>query len=220
MRVRLLALAQAGGPADARWLTPEEAARAQAMRSPARRQQYLAGHWQARLLAAELAGDAPRDWRWHQEGGAPQLQGRDGARLQVSISHSGDRLAIAVAAHAIGVDLELPRRPRDWVAIAGFALAPEEARAVAAAEDAADIFHRYWTLKEAEGKRAGIGLLPARSRRLLALPSGQGEAEAWQWRLAGGAYLALAGQSGQAPPVDGLAPGTAVEGWRYRPMAD
>lgn len=218
MHLRLLAAADAPGlPDDTGWLTPAEAERAQAMQSAARRAQFLAGHWQARRLAADAFGGEAGDWHWQAGQGAPRLRHAGGRLLHVSLSHSGDWLAVAVAESPVGVDVEHPRRERDWLALAGFALAREEADAIAAAGDVTAAFHRYWTLKEAEGKRCGLGLLPGRSRSLVARPAEPALAEAWQWDLGGGLHLAMAGAPAGSPQAEGLPAGRRPTAYRYLP---
>lgn len=220
MHLRLLAAADAPGPPDdAGWLTPAETERAQAMQSAARRAQFLAGHWQARRLAADAFGGEAGDWRWQAGQGAPRLRHAGGRLLHVSLSHSGDWLAVAVAESPVGVDVEHPRRERDWLALAGFALAREEADAIAAAGDVAAAFHRYWTLKEAEGKRCGLGLLPGRSRSLVARPADATQAEAWLWELGGGLHLAIAGARGASPRAEGVSADRPPAAYRYLSVA-
>ena len=205
-RLHLLPVAVAAAEAGAQgqdWLTDAERQRLQAITSPSRRDTFLAGHWQARVLAAQwlqldvgrIALDAHAD-------GRPLLRvDGDAAPLQVSLSHSGNWLALALADAPVGVDVELPRRVRDWNALARFVFSPEECERVEAADPAmrADVFHALWTLKEAHGKRSGAGLQPRAARALTARPAAPAFAEAFGWRFGNGA-LALA-----------LTPGTRLE---------
>ena len=160
-------------PPDAEdgWLTPAEKARLTGIQAPLRRRQYLAGHWLARALAARAFGGEPPQWRWDDQAGPrPQLL-RDGFRAWATLSHSGEHLAAAVAAQPIGLDLELPRRPRDVMALAHYLFAPDEvARLLETGEgpDRDRLFYVFWALKEARGKRGGEGLQATQARRVSA----------------------------------------------------
>jgi 4'-phosphopantetheinyl transferase len=81
--------------------------------------------------------------------GRPRLPGRD---LAVSISHSGDRVLVALTGGpAVGVDVE------QYAAIALDELAGQVLGAGEAAATAPEFF-RYWTRKEAVVKATGDGL--------------------------------------------------------------
>ena len=200
------------------WLSDDEANRLQAMTSPVRRRSFLAGHWQARELAADwLQVEARRIALHRHDDGRPRLV-VDGAPspLSLSLSHSGDWLAIALATVPVGIDVELPRRPRDLDALARFTFSPEEVERLRGVPDAerAQAFHVAWTLKEARGKRIGEGLLPGRSRRVTALPSDANEADAMSWTLADGA-LAIAIDPGSELVLQGMGALGHPAYWRY-----
>lgn len=205
------------------WLGMDEAARLQAMTAEVRRRSFLAGHWQARLLAAEwLQVESRRLGLQRHDDGRPRLM-VDGAPspLSLSISHSGDWLAIALATVPVGIDVELPRRPRDLRALARFTFSPEEVARLDALGDAGygAGFHQIWALKEARGKRLGEGLLPGRSRRVTASPSDTAHADAMTWSLDGGA-LAIAIDAGTDLALQGMDMLGDAACWRYRTAVD
>lgn len=188
------------------WLTDEEKSRLQAMSSPARRHSFLAGHWLARRLAADwLLVDMARIALHRHDDGRPCLL-VDGAPspVSLSLSHSGDWVAVALATMPVGIDVEVSRRERDFVALARFAFSPGEAERLLRMDQAqrAGAFRVLWTLKEARGKRSGEGLLPARARRVTALPSDASAAEAMSWSFQDGA-LALAIDAGTEIGIEG-----------------
>ncbi|GHB94335.1 4'-phosphopantetheinyl transferase family protein [Thermomonas carbonis] len=201
------------------WLSDDEAKRLQAMTADVRRRSFLAGHWQARVLAADLLLiDSRRIALYRYDDGRPQLR-VDGqpSLLSLSISHSGDWLAIALATVPVGVDVELPRRTRDLRALARFTFSPEEAAGLDRLDDTdySLAFHRLWTLKEARGKRSGTGLLPGESRRVTSLPSNVDDAEATSWILGDGA-LSVAIAPGMQIEIDGGEGLHTPAHWRYR----
>lgn len=226
-RIGLLAVADAAAEADAQglgWLTDAEHRRLQAITAPARRASFLAGHWQARKRAGQWLGLAPDRIEWAVDAqGRPRLRlAGEALPLHVSLSHSGDWLALALAEVPVGIDLEVPRRERDWDALARFVFAPEECRRMqAATSDAAraGVFHQLWALKEAHAKRSGAGLGARVARTVCAHPAQTAEAEAWSWPCGDGA-LALAAVPGLQWALEGAGPGLgAAVGWHYAPAS-
>jgi 4'-phosphopantetheinyl transferase len=86
---------------------------------------------------------------------------------EVSLSHSGGTVVVAMArVGALGIDIE-QHRPRDFSALAAQAFGPEEQAEVAAHGE--DAFYRIWTSREAMSKATGEGLaLAANGRDLVA----------------------------------------------------
>lgn len=199
------------------WLTDAERQRLQALTAPARRDSFLAGHWQARWQAAQwLQLDVARIALDTHADGRPLLCiDGDAAPLQLSLSHSSDWLALALADVPVGVDIELPQRVRDWQALARFVFAPDELQRLQDADAAGccDVFHALWTLKEARGKRSGEGLRPRSAQQVSARPSAAVDAEAWSWAFGSGA-VALALEAGAVLEIAG-ATLAAPAYWRY-----
>lgn len=201
------------------WCTEAESERARGFGAEHRRRQYLAGHWLARRLAAERFGGQAAQWQWQTTAtGAPSLQHPALAdAVSVSVSHSGDAIAAAVASRPIGLDLEFPRRPRPLRELAAFAFSPEENAALGVLPEAAygEHFYALWSLKEAQGKRSGRGLLPGLARRITSRRCGLAEAEALLWPLPAQGSLALAAWPGCRIDVQGLAGDAQATPWRY-----
>lgn len=219
-RLQVLPVAAAAAEAVAQgtdWLTATEQRRLRAITRDARRQAFLAGHWQARRAAAAwLQLDAHRIALETHPDGRPRLcvDGVDAA-LQLSLSHSGGWLAVAMADAPVGVDIELPQREREWEVLARFVFSPEELRRLRDGDAAARarLFHAFWTLKEARGKRSGEGLRPKAARAVTATACAPGHAEAFSWPFGDGA-LAVALTPGMALTVDDAALGAPAH-WRY-----
>lgn len=141
---------------DLSWLGPEELNRYRAITAKRRRIQFLSGrHFARECLATQTGGH----WRSYvlsaPDNGPPQLLQSPACathkNLHISLSHSGDYLACALATHPIGVDIECSAVTRDWQAMSPFVLRKDEQASVKAlADDArrAQFFAR-WTLKEA-----------------------------------------------------------------------
>jgi phosphopantetheinyl transferase len=143
------------------WLSESEWQRLVELRNPGRRAQFLAGHWLARVLLVRALGGAPMHWRLRErKSQAPEVQGQGNA-LKISISHTQDWIAAAVATVPIGIDLE--QRPRHLDA----AIEPlllNEGEAPGSIET--DALLQRWVAKEAWLKRHGESALPARLMQL------------------------------------------------------
>ena len=94
-------------PSDTeRWLSSSEQARLARLRIAGRRQQYLAGHWLARCLLSQGSGIAATDCVLEERRDLPPAPPDHLRDWQLSLSHSGDWLACAIARAPIGIDIE------------------------------------------------------------------------------------------------------------------
>jgi 4'-phosphopantetheinyl transferase len=149
-------------------LSPAEQERASGYHREQDRRRFVTGGWLLRTAAAAFLGvhpaavpvvrSCPQCDRPH---GKPRIsRGSPPAELHVSVSHSGDRVAVALStAGPVGVDVEaVPTGPPEE--LARRALSPAEraylADLPAHAQNAA--FARLWVCKEAALKAAGHGL--------------------------------------------------------------
>lgn len=175
------------------WLSPEEQSRLARISASSRRDQFIAGRWFARQIIAAAYGGDPLAWSLSApDSGPPLASGPAPGAVHLSLSHSADRVACAVAASPLGLDLELPRRVRDFLALADAMCSPDERARLHAAEpaDRAAMFYQCWTLKEAWLKSRGEDMSPGRMAQIhtSAAPSGS----AAQGRLWCGPGLTLA----------------------------
>ncbi|MFV8603719.1 thioesterase domain-containing protein [Ralstonia pseudosolanacearum] len=147
------------------------------------RERYLAAHWAKRRVLGALLAAAPRSLRFGAEaGGKPYLIGE---ALHFSLSHSGDRVAVAVCRHApVGVDIEQARGIACHASAARI-MHPLD-RIAPQCETPEDRFLAAWSLKEAVAKCTGTGLaLPFDSLRLAFAGNGRygchlGTQAAWE----------------------------------------
>src|SRR6516225_4521118 len=140
-------------------------------RRDADRERFLAGCALAKMVIADSTGQRPGDVSFDRTcrqcgkpHGRPAIKG---GRLELSIAHSGDLVAVAVATAPVGVDVEqLEGRTRplggdgDPDALARLTLADTERAALAAVPPPgrARAFLVAWTRKEAVTKASGDGL--------------------------------------------------------------
>ncbi len=155
------------GPAELRCLDEEERGRAGRFVRDADRTTYLAAHVALRHVLGRRLAVAPEALAFAREPcpdcaephGRPRLAGAPPDAPHFSLSHSGDRVLIGVAAAPVGVDVEaLPEA--DSVAVLAPSLHPAEQAELAEVRpaDRPGAFARLWTRKEAYLKGLGIGL--------------------------------------------------------------
>jgi 4'-phosphopantetheinyl transferase len=142
------------------WLSNSEQERLASIRSDARRTEYLAGHWLTRVLLARAFGSTPAQWRLLERKSQPPLV-QDQDALRVSITHTRDWIAAAVATIPIGIDLE--QRPRKLDASIEALL--RNADEAAGSLDL-DAMLQRWVVKEAWIKRNAESALPVRLKQL------------------------------------------------------
>lgn len=88
--------------------------------------------------------------------------------LHLSLAHSADLLAVALADQPIGIDLEVPRKPRALDGLMNIACTTEERARILQLPQAAQqrAFDAIWTLKEAWFKREATGIDLSKISRL------------------------------------------------------
>jgi 4'-phosphopantetheinyl transferase len=139
-----------GGAGDAlRCLTEHEREQASRFRDPADRERFALSRGALRSILARCMGREP----WSIElirtpDGKPHLPPPCG--LHFNVSHSHERVLIAVATDPVGVDVEYRRRPVDAAAL--------HSRFFAADRAGPEHFFDLWVRREALLKATGIGL--------------------------------------------------------------
>ncbi|MBG0829077.1 4'-phosphopantetheinyl transferase superfamily protein [Planomonospora sp. ID67723] len=147
-------------------LSEAELERAARFRRDPDRRRFLTGSWLLRVVTAAQLGIRPEDvdverkcsdcTRHH---GKPHIR-TQGPPLHVSVSHSGNRVAVALTAEGpLGVDVEaVPSTPVDD--LVRCALSEDERRALEVLPESEryEAFARVWVRKEAALKATGHGL--------------------------------------------------------------
>lgn len=137
-------------------LSQDEDLRVQAIASVGRRQQFLAGRWLARTMLCDALGGAPTDWRITADAlTKPQVLDHP---VHISIAHSGGFVACAMAAVAVGIDVERVNNRRSVSDMAQLVCSDAEQLALRALppDAASHAFHCMWTRKEARLKQRGL----------------------------------------------------------------
>nr|WP_052745847.1 4'-phosphopantetheinyl transferase superfamily protein [Allosalinactinospora lopnorensis] len=189
--------------ADPAWASPalldlldeRERERHARFRFEADRNRYAVAHALARLVCAREAGCAPDEvaFSLHCRGCARKPGGRsephgkprpDGPAhgLEISLSHSGDRVALALTRGvAVGTDVERVSAERDIEGIIEYALTGAERAALESLPPEAHVngFFGYWARKEALLKATGDGLSAGLSSISVNGPHEPAELHAW-----------------------------------------
>lgn len=163
----------------------DERQRADAIASLTRRRQFLAGRWLAKVLLHSATGLPPVEWRISADAQAkPHVLGSD--QLHLSISHSGDYVACALAGEAVGIDLESRHRLRPVHDMALWACSTQEQRALreVSLEQAQIPFNRMWTRKEARLKQRGLPFDLAALQATETIPVDDATADVGTWCFA------------------------------------
>jgi 4'-phosphopantetheinyl transferase len=162
-------------------------------RRDADRERFLAGCALAKMAIADYSGQRPADVSFDRTcrncgrpHGKPAIRG---GRLELSVAHSGDLVAVAVATAPVGVDVEqLEGRTRplgdgdpDALARVVLAAAEREALATVPAPGRARAFLVAWTRKEAVTKAKGDGLRAAFRDVVVAADHGTPRLVAWPY---------------------------------------
>lgn len=170
-------------PNQARWLHPLELARWQRLRSPMRRQQWLAGRWWLKYLLLKRwnLGAAPRDLLIVSHdarnlGVAPQVY-VDGARLPVamSLSHCDEYVAVAINTGqpgSCGIDV-VAATATNASALRPWFVAEE---IPADSDEYSSQLHVAWAAKEAAFKT--LAGEPFRPGKIILRPAAN---SLWQW---------------------------------------
>lgn len=143
-------------------LSPDERARCDAMKVERAAHLRRAAHLLKREVVGARLNLPPEALKFADGDSAPRLLApHDGQRL--SLSHSGDAIAVAVADTPVGIDIEQIARGEDAIRLAARYFAADEASAISASPDAAFEFAWRWTAKEALLKARGMSLTDALS---------------------------------------------------------
>ncbi len=176
----LLAERQAAD-AEGQCLSLDESLRVQAINSAARRRQFLAGRWLAKTMLCETLGGTPAAWRISADPRTkPRVLDHD---VQISIAHSGDYVACAIADEAVGIDLERTNVRRRVIDMAQWVCSTEEQLSLSGLQgDVLQLqFNRLWTRKEARLKQHGQPFDLAALRAIQAMPVEKVGADGGTW---------------------------------------
>jgi 4'-phosphopantetheinyl transferase len=165
VHVWLTSLGWLSGQAEAlaQILSDDERQKADRFHFPADRQCHIIGRALVRIFLAHLLERQPADFRFrYNEFGKPYLADNPDERdLHFNISHSGDFIAIALAARRhIGIDVECIREDLALEQLVLRFFSPREQAdwGTLPAHQKRDAFFRCWTRKEAYIKARGMGL--------------------------------------------------------------
>ncbi len=159
------------------WLHASERERFAALKAPARRRQYLAGHWLARELLARTHGGDASDWALEERRDRPPAVRPPSLHaaatqppIQLGLAHSGDWIAAAFSRQPFGIDLEQRGRKLSRDTFLPLLLNPGEP------DDPIDdeALLARWVAKEAWIKREQASAMPEQLRALRLHPDPDG----------------------------------------------
>lgn len=138
-------------------LNAEETARAEKFHKPADARNFVLSRALLRRVLADCLDSHPAAIRFmRNKQGKPFLKDRE---LEFNVSHSRDRLLIAVSAgRAVGIDIEFRREGINMDSIVRRWFAPAEQQAFQTSENKIEVFFDVWSKKEAYVKALGEGI--------------------------------------------------------------
>jgi 4'-phosphopantetheinyl transferase len=156
------------------------------------RRSYLAAHAGARLMLGRTLDRSPDELRFSSITNHKPTLLANTEQIDFSLSHARGIVAVAVARMPIGVDVEPLHEIEHLNSMCDLVLAAEEQAILrkTPGEFRSRLFLRYWTLKEALLKAAGLGFAVSPNTividagpapAVLAVPAALGSAA--QWRL-------------------------------------
>lgn len=146
------------------FLSNTEQERLATLHHPQQAQDYQFSRQLLRTILANLLNCSATDIQYQIHAkGKPSLEQNvfKSNTIEFNMSHSGSWLAVAVAIHPVGVDLEIASsRPRPWLKLAERFFTATETLWLQNQPDAehANLFLQMWTQKEATLKAVGCGL--------------------------------------------------------------
>lgn len=151
-------------------LTGEELERAAKFIKPGAADGFILGRGLLRRILAECLKTDPSALRFSRNAhGKPFLKNGE---LEFNVSHSRDRMLIAVTAgRAVGVDIEFRRNGLDMESIAKRWFAPDEQTFFQSLTNRMDGFFEIWAKKEAYVKALGLGIY--KELNTFAVPTGE-----------------------------------------------
>jgi phosphopantetheinyl transferase len=171
-------------------LDAQETDRLMRLRHHEDRRSYLAAHAGARLILGHAAGRPPHALRFGASANGKPVLLAHPHEIDFSLSHAKGAIAVAAARMPIGVDVEPLREVEHLDSMSELVLAAEEQCVLRKASKALRyrVFLRYWTLKEALLKAAGLGFAASPNEvivdagptpTVLSVPSVLGSAAQW-----------------------------------------
>lgn len=173
-------------------LSEDERERADAIAKPLRRRQFIAGRLLLRRMLAQALGGRCEDFELDATAGAPPRM-RSRPDLHLSVSHSREWVAAAIADRPVGIDIEALAARRDPERFARWVCSTDEFDRWRALDGVAadDALIAHWTRKEAWLKREGGEVLLTRMHRLHAGTADAASADGATWRVADAAMLSV-----------------------------
>ena len=147
----------------AKFLSPDEADRANRFHSDMHRSHYMNCRGSLRHILGQYLHRAPAEIRFHYEvNGKPELvDGQNELQLRFNVSHSSELALLAVTCErAVGADVELVRDQPDCLELAKRYFSQREYQDLLTLSEKARqrAFFACWTRKEAFVKACGTGL--------------------------------------------------------------
>ncbi|RYZ62673.1 MAG: 4'-phosphopantetheinyl transferase superfamily protein [Chitinophagaceae bacterium] len=143
-------------------LQPEEKKKTLQFSRPEAREQFVFARGVLRILLSRYLSLHPQQLFFSKgTNGKPYCTTPAAQSIGFNLSHSGDKLLVAICGSETGVDLEKIKPSFRFDDIAATVFSPEESSFIENADDPHLAFYQLWTRKEALLKATSIGLIDA-----------------------------------------------------------
>lgn len=139
-------------------LSHDEQTKSLSFKQQKHQQYYIASHGKLRTILSDYTNTHPKHLEFkHTEFGKPYLSNH---KLSFNLSHTENKMLLAVGYGDIGVDIETWHTKIDFLAIAKLCFAECEIQhwQQTAKAEKHKVFFQYWTRKESFIKAVGLGL--------------------------------------------------------------
>jgi 4'-phosphopantetheinyl transferase len=194
------------------WLSTSEQDRLARLHVEPRRSQYLAGHWLLREMLAQHCGGTPTDWPLQERRSLPPVVASSDNPAYLSIAHSGEWIAAAIATTPIGIDIEQRHPQRSLTRFEHLLLATHDSPGTLGEDE----LLQRWVLKEAHIKRLCGSALPEQLAAVRLTRSGSIAANVRLYTSAG-FHLGVAAAAGARLQLLGIDQTRAAEYWNTTP---
>ncbi len=130
------------------WLGQSEQSRYATIKSDSKRSEYLASRYLLRHALSKRFDASLSGWQITEQPKAAPRADNVPEPCFVSISHSGDMVAVALSGEPLGLDIELPRAIPHRMKMARRLFTVEQCEALLKTEEPS-LFFKLWTAKEA-----------------------------------------------------------------------
>lgn len=122
------------------------------------RNQFITAHGALRTILSTYLGAAPEKINFRRTSSRKPFITSPHTSLKFNISHSENKILIAIANHEVGVDVEKIKKGFEYKDLVKTYFSAREQKAIVESKKPENTFYKFWTRKEAFLKSSGVGI--------------------------------------------------------------